>query len=453
MLEIKGKKILIAGLGLSGKAALYALSSMEADISVYDSRDIEWDDPRLFKKLELSNTTTYLNGAKVKDEKYDYVILSPGIPVDVYFVENAKKKGARILGELELAYELGKGSYVAITGTNGKTTTTTLTGDIFKGTMKNTIVCGNIGTPVVSTIDDADDDTIIVTEVSSFQLESAYEFKPHVSAILNLTPDHLDRHKTMENYGQVKARIFMNQDKDDYLIYNADDESVCKLVESANANLIPFSREKELELGAFVKNEKIIIKNSKGESIEIINVNDLKIPGSHNLENALAATAITYFGDVDPQIIGEKLKLFTGVEHRLELVTTKNGVRYVNDSKGTNPDASIKAIDAIGKGIFLIAGGYDKGSDFHDFIKAFNGRVKHLLLIGETAEMFKETAEELGFTKIDVCENMADAVRIGHVFAEEGDTVLLSPASASWDMYKNFEERGNHFRKLVEELN
>lgn len=452
MIEVKGKKILIAGLGLSGKAALYALSSMEANIAVYDSRDIEWDDPRLFKKIELSNTTAYLNGAEVPDEKFDYVILSPGISTDIYFVENAKKRGATIIGELELAYELGKGNYVAITGTNGKTTTTTLVGEIFKGTTKKTVVCGNIGTPVIETIDGADDDTVIVTEVSSFQLESINKFKPHVSAILNLTPDHLDRHKTIENYGLIKSRIFANQDENDYLIYNADDEIVSKLVNNAKSKLIPFSRHHQLELGAFVKDDKIVIKNSDGQLIELIGIDELKIPGSHNLENALAAAAITYFGGVDSKIITERLRTFTGVEHRLEIITTKNGVRFVNDSKGTNPDASIKAIDAIGGGIFLIAGGHDKGSDFHDFIDSFNGRVKHLLLIGETAELFKETAIELGFTKIDVCASMADAVRTGYVYAEKGDTVLLSPASASWDMYKNFEERGNHFRKLVEEL-
>lgn len=452
MLDLKGKSVLIAGLGLSGKAVLYALSSIEMDISVYDDRDIEWEDSRLFDKLQLSNVDTYINGAQVPDKKFDYVIMSPGIPLDVYFVENAKRQGAKIIGELELAFEMGKGKYIAITGTNGKTTTTTLVGQIFKSFNKKTTVCGNIGVPVISTIDDADDESIIVTEVSSFQLESILEFKPHVSAILNITEDHMDRHKTMKNYGDVKARVFMNQDEHDFLIYNADDDIVCELVLNSKANLIPFSRLKELEVGIFVKDNKIIIKNSTGQLIELIDVDELMIPGVHNLENALAATAMTYFGGVDPHLIAEGLRRFGGVEHRLELIRSRNGVSFVNDSKGTNPDASIKAIDAIGGGIFLIAGGYDKGSDFHDFINSFDGRVKHLLLIGETAQHIKETAEELGFKNIDVCESMNDAVRIGSVFAEDGDTVLLSPASASWDMYKNFEERGNHFRKLVGEL-
>ena len=451
MLDLRDKKILIAGLGLSGKAALEALSKTGARISVYDERDIEWDDPRLFKKLQITEIPSYLNGIDVPDEKWDYVVLSPGIPLDSYFVINAEKQRAKLIGELELAYELGKGKYIAITGTNGKTTSTTLVGEIFKKSKKKTLVAGNIGIPVISTVNEADDDTYLVTEVSSFQLETVHKFKPHISAILNLTPDHMDRHKTMENYGAAKARIFKNQDQDDYLIYNYDDSIVSDLIKNAKTKKIPFSRETELDTGVCVVGDKLVIRD-QGESIELIDKSELLIPGNHNLENALAASAIAHFAGIESEIISDTLREFKGVAHRLELVSTKRGIKFVNDSKGTNPDASMKAIEAVGEGIFLIAGGYEKDSDFHDFIINFNGRVKHLLLIGETAKRFKETAEETGFSNVTICDCMGDSVRLGYEYADEGDTVLLSPASASWDMYKNFEERGDHFRKLVEEL-
>ncbi len=452
MLDLKNKKVLIAGLGLSGKAALEAVSKAGASIAVYDERDIEENDPRLFKKLEITGMPAFINGLPVPDEKWDYIIMSPGVPMNSKFVTNAQRQNTVIIGELELAYELSKGRFIAITGTNGKTTTTTLVGDIFKKSGINTIVGGNIGSPVVSSVNETTDDTVLVTEVSSFQLESINKFKPFVSAILNLTPDHMDRHGNMNNYGAAKARIFENQDAGDFLIYNCDDEKVAALTADAKAMKIPFSRQKELDIGAFIRGNKIVIRDLDGRVTELIDSSELMIPGSHNLENALAAVAITYFAGVEAQVITQALKEFDGVSHRLELVATRKGIRFVNDSKGTNPDASMKAIDAVGKGIFLIAGGYNKESDFHDFIRGFGGRVKHLILIGETAQKFKETAEELGFTEVTICESMGESIRLGYEYAEEGDTVLLSPASASWDMYKNFEERGDHFRKIVEEL-
>lgn len=452
MLELKGKKVLIAGLGLSGKAVLEKLSTEGANIAVYDSKDIEWDDPRLYKKLEITQIPAYLNGINVPDENWDYVVLSPGIPMDAQFITNAAKGGSRIMGELELAYELGVGKYIAITGTNGKTTTTTLVGKIFSNAGEKNIVGGNIGTPVISSIDDSDEDTFLITEVSSFQLESVINFKPRISALLNLTPDHMDRHKNMENYGAVKARIFENQDKDDFLIYNYDDENVSKLVDSAKCTKVPFSRKNDLDIGAFVRDGNIVIKDQVGNITELISVDELMIPGPHNLENALAAAAISYFAGIDSRVIAATIKEFDGVSHRLELVTTKRGIKFVNDSKGTNTDASMRAIDAVGKGIFLIAGGFEKNSDFRPFIKSFDGRVKHLLLIGETAERIMADARELGFTNVTMCADMGECVRAGYEYADEGDTVLLSPASASWDMYKNFEERGDHFRKVVEEL-
>jgi UDP-N-acetylmuramoylalanine--D-glutamate ligase len=453
MLNLKGKNVLVAGLGLSGKAVLEMMSQSGANISVCDDRDIEWDDPRLYKKIKIMEIPAYFNRAAVPDEAWDYVILSPGIPMDSDFVINAKRRNATVLGELEFAYEISGGKFVAITGTNGKTTTTTLVGEIFDNSSMKSVVGGNIGVPVVSLLGEIDVDTVLITEVSSFQLESVRDFKPLIAAILNLTPDHLDRHKTMENYGKTKARVFENQDEGDYLIYNYDDAAVSSLIASAKAKKIPFSRTQELSMGVFVKDNQIVIKKEDGGLVKLVSTDDILIPGTHNLENVLAAAGITYFAGVTPEVIVRTIKEFVGVAHRLELVATKRGIRFVNDSKGTNPDASIKAIDAVGNNIFLIAGGYEKDSDFHDFIEKFHDRVKHLLLMGETKDRIEQVAIDVGFTHVTKCENMGEAVRLGYEYAEEGDTVLLSPASASWDMYKNFEERGDHFKEIIEELN
>jgi UDP-N-acetylmuramoylalanine--D-glutamate ligase len=451
MLELKSKKVLIAGMGRSGVAAFDAVATMGADISVYDEKDIEWEDPKLFAKLDGLGAVTYINGRPVDDLAWDYVILSPGVPPTLDLVETARKKGAKIIGELELSYELGHGRYAAITGTNGKTTTTTLVGEIFKAAGEKTVVAGNIGTPVLAKSTKATDDTWLVTEVSSFQLETVDKFRAHIAAFLNLTPDHMDRHGDMKTYGDTKARVFANQLPEGYLIYNADDEGVSALTKTAKSKLIPFSRKKELDLGIFVRGERIIIK-TETEEIDLLGVDEIFIPGKHNLENVLAAAAVAFAADIKPEVIAEAIRVFKGVEHRLEFVAKIDGVDFVNDSKGTNPDAAIKAIEAIPEGIILIAGGYDKHSDFTDFINAFEGKVKHMLLIGETAEQIKKTAEGLGFTNISMENDMGSCVRLGFELAGEGDTVLLSPACASWDMYTCFEERGEHFKENVREL-
>ncbi|MDR0854396.1 MAG: UDP-N-acetylmuramoyl-L-alanine--D-glutamate ligase [Clostridiales Family XIII bacterium] len=451
MLELKSKKVLIAGMGKSGLAALDAIVKMGPSISVYDDRDIEWEDPKLLTKLRSLDANVYINGEPVPDEAWDYVILSPGVPPAKDFVLAAKRRGAEVIGELELSYQIGNGKYAAITGTNGKTTTTTLVGEIFKASGKKTAVAGNIGTPVVTKALKADDDTWLVTEVSSFQLETTKEFRAEIAAFLNLTPDHMDRHGDMETYGEVKAKIFENQRPEDYFVYNADDEGVSALAEKAKGILIPFSRKKEVSPGVFVKGGRITLGTEDGE-IDLLGVEEIFIPGKHNLENVLAAAAVAYSAEIEPTVIAEAIRQFRGVEHRLEFVDKIDGVDFVNDSKGTNPDAAIKAIEAIPAGIILIAGGYDKHSDFTDFINAFRGKVKHMLLIGETAEQIKNTAEGLGFTNISMEADMGSCVRLGFELAEEGDTVLLSPACASWDMYSCFEERGEHFKANVGEL-
>jgi len=450
--NFKDKNVLVVGMGKSGIAAVYAMVEFGANVFVQDSKTEENIDSQLMEYLKENNVTCYFGCIPEDMGSFDIMILSPGVPTELDFVKEGREKGVEIIGELELAYRAGNGNYVAITGTNGKTTTTTLVGEIYKAAGKITYVVGNIGVAVVSKAISAEDESWLVTETSSFQLETISQFKPEVSAILNLTPDHMDRHKTMENYGKAKAGVFMNQTADQYCVLNYDDKACFDLGKGCNATIVPFSRIEELDFGAFVKDDKIVIKDKSGDIIEICGTEELKIPGSHNLENALAAAAITYFGGIEPAVIADVLRTFSGVEHRIELCNEINGVRFVNDSKGTNPDAAIKAIEAMKENIILIAGGYDKNSSFDEFVEAFDGRVKALMLLGVTAPKIKEAAEKVGFTNIKIFENMEECVQEAFKEGVPGDVVLLSPACASWGMYKNFEERGRHFKSCVEAL-
>ncbi len=450
--NIKDKAVLVVGLGKSGIAALEAMVKLGAEVSVQDSKAENAVAPELMEYLKANNVTGYFGGVPEKMDSFDMVILSPGVPPELDFIQEAKNAGAEVIGELEVAYRFGKGKYVALTGTNGKTTTTTLVGEIFEKSGKETHVVGNIGVAVVSKSLDVDDDAWMVTETSSFQLETICDFKPVVSAVLNLTPDHLNRHKTMENYGAAKARIFENQDESQYLVINYDDKVCFDLAKDCKAKVVPFSRMEELEFGAFVKDGYIVIKNESGEIIRFCKTEELTIPGTHNLENALAAAAIAYFAGIDAEVITRTLVEFQGVEHRIEFCGEVGGVRFVNDSKGTNPEASIKAIDAMKGGVILIAGGYDKGSSFEELIAAFDGKVKHMVLLGKTAPLIKETAEKMGFNNSVIVKDMEECVNEAFRLAEKGDNVLLSPACASWDMYKSFEQRGEHFKECVKKL-
>ncbi len=452
MNQLENKRILVVGMGKSGIAATQALLKLGAVVSVYDQKEEDKIDSQLIQFLRNKNVTCYFGEEPDNTGSLDMVVISPGVPLDTGFVQKAKKAGAEIIGELEIAYRVGRGKYAAITGTNGKTTTTTLVGEIFKNSGRKTYVVGNVGVAVISKALCTTEDDWLVTEVSSFQLETTRDFKPEVSALLNITPDHMDRHKTMENYAQAKAMIFKNQDESQYFVVNYDDEEAMKLVGQCPAKVVPFSRKSVLDFGCFVLDGDIVIKNEQSQIIEICSKDELKIPGAHNLENALAAAAIGYFAEIEPSVITKTLREFEGVEHRLEFSGEVDGVRFVNDSKGTNPDASIKAIEAMKDGIILIAGGYDKGSEYEDFINAFQGKVKHLVLLGKTAPKIKETAERLGFHNITLCKDMDECVKTGYKLASPGDTVLLSPACASWDMYTCFEQRGEHFKNCVREL-
>lgn len=446
------KKYLVVGLGKSGVSAAEALLRHGAKVAVYDKKTQADMEGQLINYLNTQQVTCYLGTDPLELESFDAIVVSPGVPLDLPFIQKAKELDVEIMGELELAFRLGKGNYIAITGTNGKTTTTTLVGEMFKNAKRKTEVVGNIGVAVTSTAISAQEDTWLITECSSFQLETTERFHPIVCALLNITPDHLDRHKTLENYAKAKAKIFKNQTEQDYFVVNYDDPACYELIQDCKSTVIPFSRMTSLDMGVFVEDDRIVIRNQKKELIDICGIEELIIPGNHNLENALAACGVCYFCGISTEIIAKTLREFQGVEHRLEFCDEIGGVRFVNDSKGTNPDASIKAIQAMKGNIILIAGGYDKNSRYEEFIDAFDGKVKALVLLGATAPKIRETAEKMGYHTIFEEKDMGECVKKSFSLAEPGDTVLLSPACASWDMYSSYEQRGRHFKSCVQEL-
>ena len=449
--NIKNKKVLIVGLGRSGIAAAQAMIRLGADVSIQDSKKEETVDRSLVSFFKTKGAVCYFDDVPKDMGVFDMVILSPGVNPELPFIQEAMAKGAEVTGELEIAYRIGRGNFVAITGTNGKTTTTTLTGEIFAAAGRKTHVVGNIGTAVISESLDAGEDDWLVTETSSFQLETTRYFKPRISAILNITPDHLNRHHTMKAYAEAKGKIFANQSADGFLIVNREDRLCMELAKSAKARVVPFSSERELPFGAFVKDGEIIIRDDVCDH-PICRTDELKIIGKHNVENALAAAAVSFFAGIPEEIIGETVRGFGGVAHRLEFCAEVDGVKYYNDSKGTNTDATLIALNAIGKDIILIAGGDAKGQSFDGLAEEFDGRVKALVLLGRDAYMIKDAAEKAGFTAVYGCRNMDECVLTAHEIAEPGDTVLLSPACASWDMYDNFEQRGDHFKDCVRRL-
>lgn len=452
-MDFKDKKITVVGMGRSGMAAVRVLHRMGAEVTANDSKSAEMLDADWVRFLEEEGIGTEF-GTAPSLEGTEMLVLSPGVPTSLPFVEEAQNQGVEIVGEMELAYRLADPDsvFLGITGTNGKTTTTSLVGEIVKAAGKPTCVVGNIGIPAIEEVAGAEKGTWFVTEVSSFQLETIRDFKPLVGALLNVTPDHLDRHKTFENYAAVKGRIFENQDKDCYAVVNFDDKIALSESTHTEATVVPFSRVEEMKFGACVKNDRIVVIDSDEHDHDICGVEELKIPGSHNLENALAAAAITFFAGIDPAVIGDAMRAFGGVEHRIEPCGTIRGVQYFNDSKGTNPDAAIKAIEAMKGDTVIIAGGYDKGADYHEFLQAFAGKVYYAVLIGSTAVKIKGQAEEVGFTNTILVENMEQAVAEAARVAKPGDNVLLSPACASWDMYSSYEERGRHFKACVAAL-
>lgn len=449
------KKVLVAGSGKSGLCASALLARNGEKVILFDeNKNLKPED--VLAKIEdvenKDNIEVYIG--ELTDEiisQCSIMVISPGIPVDAEFALKVKEAGLPIWSEIELAYNYEKGVVAAITGTNGKTTTTTLVGEIIKAWNEETYVVGNIGIPYTKLSDGTTDKSVTVAEISSFQLETIVSFKPHVSAILNVTPDHLDRHYTFENYAKCKLDITKNQTKDDYAVLNYDDPETMKLADKIEAKKIYFSREKLLDEGVFVEDGKIVIKEADNK-INVLSLADIKLLGTHNTENVLAAVAVSYYMGVPVDVIEKVCVEFKGVEHRIEYVKTVNGVAYYNDSKGTNPDAAIKAIKAMTTTTLLIGGGYDKQSSYDEWIEAFDNKVKYLVLLGQTAKNITECAHGHGFTKTITVESLKEAVKFCYENAQPGDAVLLSPACASWGMFENYEQRGNMFKEYVREL-
>ena len=451
-MDISGKTVLVVGTGISGIGAARLLLKTGANVILYDGNE-QLTQAGIPSKLPEGSQVKIIIGALSEAclKTVDIAVLSPGVPTDAPFVQAMKDKGIIIWGELELAYQFSKGTVLAITGTNGKTTTTTLVGEILKNYFKDVYVVGNIGKSYADIAMETTDDSYIVAETSSFQLETVQDFHPRVSAILNLTPDHLNRHHTMEGYVAAKMNIMKNQTKDDFVVLNYDDQLTRKIGEDAVAQVIYFSSMHILEEGYYFHDKKIIYAHDGEEEI-ICNASGLKILGLHNMENIMAAVAMARSVGVPMEKIRETITSFMGVEHRIEYVTTKKGVAYYNDSKGTNTDAAIKAIQAMVKPTLLIGGSYDKGSTYDDWIEAFDGKVRWLVLLGATANAIAECARRHGFDRIIMTESLEEAVKACAQKAEPGDAVLLSPACASWDMFKSYEERGCLFKELVGRL-
>ena len=451
-MDWKNKKVLVAGSGKSGIGAADLLKKVGADIVIYDGNE-KINKGDVLAKLQNADNVEVIIGELSKEviNSVNLMILSPGIAIDAPFVNEVRDAGVPIWGEVELAYVISKGKLVAITGTNGKTTTTALVGEIMAAYYKDVKVVGNIGNPYTTTAFEATDDTVTVAEISSFQLETIHKFKPDVSAVLNITPDHLNRHYTMECYTNVKMSIAKNQDKDQPVILNYEDEILRKYAPKLHNRIIWFSSKQELENGIYLEGKNIICSQNGKKEI-VTTTEDTTLVGIHNVENIMAAIGISISMGVPNDVIKEAIRKFKAVEHRIEYVTTIDDVIYYNDSKGTNTDASVKAIQAMTRPTILIAGGYDKKVSFDDWAKELKGKVKCLVLLGQTSNQIAETVRKYGFENIIFTESLEEAVEECRKNAEPGDAVLLSPACASWGMFDNYEQRGRLFKEYVNAL-
>lgn len=455
-------KTLVIGSGISGVAAVRLLCSFGADVILYDSND-RLTGADLHQKLEEAmegqpfSAPVYCITGSLPFEveiQVEAAVLSPGVPTDIPLVNRLRSRGVPILGEIELGFLAEQGSVAAITGTNGKTTTTTLVGEIMKAHLggDRVFVVGNIGNPYTTEVQKTRPDTVTVAEISSFQLETVHTFRPRVSAILNITPDHLNRHHTMEAYAAAKEAIACNQDTDCLCVLNAENPYTADFAGRCPARTALFSSKRVLKNGYFLRRDKIV-KATDGAERELMDIHtDMNLVGTCNVENVMAAIAIAEGMDVPMDTILSVIRTFKAVEHRIEFVATKGGVDYYNDSKGTNPDAAIQGIRAMSKPTILIGGGYDKQSEYDDWIGSFDGKVKWLVLIGQTREKIADCARRHGFDKIIFADTYDECLRKCTELAESGDAVLLSPACASWGMFPNYEERGRQFKAYVNSL-
>ncbi len=451
-MELTNKKVLVVGSGVSGIAAVKMLLAHGAFPILFDENDKVTKEDILAKLDDTCEVEIYVHNLPQEVEAcVELLVLSPGVPTDTPFVLGFRERNIPIWGEIELGFFAEKGSVIAITGTNGKTTTTTLVGEIMKAHTEKVFVVGNIGNPYTTEADKTTKDSVTVGEISSFQLETIESFKPLVSAILNITPDHLNRHHTMENYVAEKQKIAKNQTKKESCILNYDNEYTRKFGEQCPAEVIYFSSSQKLSNGLYLDGEDIYMAKD-GETTRLMNIHDMNLVGMCNVENVMAAIGICTSAGVPMSTILNVIRTFKAVEHRIEFVATKNGVDYYNDSKGTNPDAAIQGIKAMSKQTVLIGGGYDKESEYDEWIESFDGKVKKLVLIGQTREKIAACAKEHGFTDYCFADTFEEAIQICVETAKPGEAVLLSPACASWGMFPNYEVRGKIFKDYVNGL-
>ena len=450
---LEDKKILIAGAGVSGAGAAGLLGKAGLSAAIYDGNE-KLDRKSFMGKIPVDMDVCFELG-EFRDEladTYDMLVLSPGISIEAPVAQAFYRRGKPVWGEIELAYAFSKGKIAAITGTNGKTTTTALVGEIFKAYYRDVYVVGNIGIPFTSIAGNTTEESVIAAEISSFQLETIVDFHPAVSAVLNVTPDHLDRHKTMENYADTKLSIARNQTSGEVLLLNYDDPITRSMAGRSPARTVMFSRTENLAEGILLKDcdgkQTFVIRHDHID-IPVCHTGEIRLLGSHNHENILAAIGIAWYMGVPAEYIRKAVMQFKAVEHRIEFVDTVDGVDYYNDSKGTNPDAAIKGIEAMVKPTVLLGGGYDKKAEYDEWIESFGGKVKCLILMGATAEAIGNCARSHGFDHILYAETFDEAMEMARSEAVEGDAVLLSPACASWGMFKNYEVRGQRFKEIV----
>jgi UDP-N-acetylmuramoylalanine--D-glutamate ligase len=448
-MELKNKRVLVVGLGRSGVAAALFLQDHGARVAVSDTKS----ETQLQKEISLllergiSLETGQHSERTFRDQ--DLIVVSPGVPSDQPQLQHARALGIPVIGEVELACRFLQGRIIAITGSNGKTTTTTLVGEILSKSGKKTLVGGNIGTPVISLAEKSSPEHLVVLEISSFQLETIVQFRPWIASILNITPDHLDRHRTFQAYIDAKARIFENQQPGDFAVLNVDDPTCVPLKDKIKGSVHWFSRKQPVENGTYVHDDQIVF-HSAGRDVPVLPVKDIQLKGAHNLENVLAAVCVTMIAGCEPQQVRKAVAEFGGVEHRLEPVATINGVAYYNDSKATNVDATIKALESFPGNIHIILGGKDKGSDYSILIPLLHERTKGAYLIGAAAE--KIASQIQGATRMIPSGTLDRAIRQASEAAASGDVVLLAPACASFDQFENYEQRGRIFKELVHAL-
>ena len=448
-MELNGKRVLVVGLARSGAACAKLLALKGAIVTVNDNKNADALEKYIEEFSGLRIEYRLGQGADALVEDKDLVVLSPGISIHAPFAKKARSLGAEVIGEIELAYRFLQCDLVAITGTNGKTTTTALTGEIFKHSGRRTRVLGNIGVPIAAEALETRQGEVVIAEVAGFQLESTRDFHPGICAVLNITEDHLDRFGNMEAYIASKEHIFKNQTSLDKAILNYDDPIVREMAGKTQAEVLFFSRKIRPQKGAYVDGDAMMVDLGDGP-VRVCGLREIRIPGAHNLENAMAAALCAMVAGIGAETVRETLMAFPGVEHRFEFVREVDGVWFINDSKGTNPDATIKAVEAMERPTVLLLGGYDKKSDFGPLIHAFGGRIKAVVALGETAQQVMAACARGGFKAVRYAsESFKQAVEMAFTLALPGENVLLSPASASYDMFTDFEQRGREFKRIV----